>query len=141
MPRNSNRGFAAMDAQRQREIASLGGRAAHRSGNAHQFDSREAREAGRRGGEAVSRDRQHMAEIGARGGHNSHGGRAQSGSTPVEEQADVQDDDRDRFAEPTSRETRLRPDHDERATSGPERHGHDDEPAGGRSRAGSADGQ
>lgn len=64
-----------MDQERQRAIASQGGRAAHQQGHAHEFDSREAREAGRRGGEAVSRDRGHMAEIGARGGHNSHGGR------------------------------------------------------------------
>lgn len=44
------RGFGAMDPQRQREIASLGGRAAHRNGTAHQFDSDEAKEAGRKGG-------------------------------------------------------------------------------------------
>ena len=42
----SNRGFASMDSDRQREIASEGGRAAHASGNAHEFDSQEAREAG-----------------------------------------------------------------------------------------------
>jgi uncharacterized protein len=42
----SNRGFASMDPQRQREIASEGGRAAHASGNAHEFDSEEARRAG-----------------------------------------------------------------------------------------------
>lgn len=57
-----------MDPERQREIARKGGRAAHRSGNAHQFDSEEAREAGRKGGEVVSQDRLHMARIGARGG-------------------------------------------------------------------------
>ncbi|MEF2277492.1 KGG domain-containing protein [Deinococcus sp. YIM 134068] len=50
----ARRGFAAMDATRQREIASLGGRAAHQSGNAHRFTSEEAREAGRKGGQ-VSR--------------------------------------------------------------------------------------
>jgi general stress protein YciG len=44
----SNRGFASMDPQRQREIASLGGRAAHQSGHAHQFSSEEARAAGRK---------------------------------------------------------------------------------------------
>lgn len=44
---NSNRGFASMDPERQREIASQGGRAAHASGNAHEFTSEEAREAGR----------------------------------------------------------------------------------------------
>ena len=46
--RRSVRGFAAMDPQRQREIASLGGRAAHQSGHAHEFTSEEARAAGRR---------------------------------------------------------------------------------------------
>jgi general stress protein YciG len=44
---NSNRGFASMDPQRQREIASEGGRAAHEKGTAHEFTSEEAREAGR----------------------------------------------------------------------------------------------
>ena len=47
-PRRSLRGFAAMDPQRQREIASLGGRAAHQSGHAHEFTSEEARVAGRK---------------------------------------------------------------------------------------------
>ena len=51
------RGFAAMDAEKQRAIASMGGRAAHRSGNAHEFDADEAREAGRRGGLARSASR------------------------------------------------------------------------------------
>jgi uncharacterized protein len=48
MPRRSLRGFAAMDPARQREIASLGGRAAHQSGHAHEFTSEEARAAGRK---------------------------------------------------------------------------------------------
>jgi uncharacterized protein len=47
-PRRSLRGFAAMDPKRQREIASLGGRAAHQSGHAHEFNSEEARAAGRK---------------------------------------------------------------------------------------------
>ncbi len=46
--RKSLRGFAAMDPQRQSEIASLGGRAAHQSGHAHEFTSEEARAAGRK---------------------------------------------------------------------------------------------
>jgi uncharacterized protein len=66
----SNRGFAAMDEEKQREIASEGGRAAHEKGTAHEFDSREAREAGRKGGETVSQDREHMAEIGRKGGES-----------------------------------------------------------------------
>lgn len=48
----SNRGFASMDPDRQREIASKGGKAAHEKGTAHEFDSEEAREAGREGGKA-----------------------------------------------------------------------------------------
>lgn len=72
----SGRGFAGMDEEKQREIASKGGKAAHEKGTAHEFDSEEAREAGRKGGEVVSQDREHMAEIGARGGHASHSNRA-----------------------------------------------------------------
>src|SRR3954465_3569468 len=66
----SARGFASMDEDKQREIASKGGRAAHAKGTAHEFTSEEAREAGRKGGEAVSQDREHMAEIGAEGGRS-----------------------------------------------------------------------
>src|SRR3954469_23312780 len=43
---SGGRGSAGMDRERQREIASQGGRAAHASGNAHQFTSEEARAAG-----------------------------------------------------------------------------------------------
>ena len=64
----SNRGFASMDRDKQKEIASKGGKAAHAKGTAHEFDSGEAREAGRKGGVAVSRNREHMAAIGRRGG-------------------------------------------------------------------------
>jgi len=64
----SNRGFASMDRGKQKEIASKGGKAAHAKGTAHEFDSGEAREAGRKGGMAVSRNREHMAAIGRRGG-------------------------------------------------------------------------
>lgn len=47
------RGFASMDAARQREIASKGGRAAHEKGTAHEFTPEEARAAGRKGGQAA----------------------------------------------------------------------------------------
>jgi general stress protein YciG len=70
--RKKARGFAAMDEEERREIASMGGRAAHQRGTAHEFDAEEAREAGRKGGEAVSRDREHMAEIGRKGGLAAH---------------------------------------------------------------------
>ena len=48
----SRRGFAAMDPDEQREIASMGGRASHEYGHGHEFTSEEAREAGRKGGQA-----------------------------------------------------------------------------------------
>lgn len=66
------RGFASMDPEKQREIASKGGQAAHEKGTAHEFSSEEAREAGQKGGEAVSRDSEHMAEIGRKGGKSSN---------------------------------------------------------------------
>ena len=65
----SKRGFAKVDPEVQREIASLGGKAAHAKGAAHEFTpGDEAREAGRRGGTSVARDREHMARIGRAGG-------------------------------------------------------------------------
>ncbi len=48
--RKEKRGFAAMDVEKQRAIASKGGRAAHEKGTAHEFTPEEAREAGRKGG-------------------------------------------------------------------------------------------
>jgi len=55
------RGFGSMDPDQQREIASEGGRAAHSSGNAHEFTSEEARAAGSKshgntGGRSTSGD-------------------------------------------------------------------------------------
>jgi general stress protein YciG len=47
------RGFAAMDRDKVREIARLGGKAAHQAGTAHEFTSEEARAAGRNGGLAT----------------------------------------------------------------------------------------
>jgi general stress protein YciG len=64
----SSRGFGSMTPENRRRIASLGGKAAHAKGLAHQFTSEEARIAGRKGGEIIARNRQHMSEIGARGG-------------------------------------------------------------------------
>jgi general stress protein YciG len=52
--RKEKRGFASMSPEKQREIASKGGRAAHQKGTAHEWTSEEARNAGRKGGQ-VSR--------------------------------------------------------------------------------------
>ena len=74
----SNRGFASMDRNKQREIARKGGRAAHEKGTAHEFTSDEARAAGRKGGERVSANRDHMSRIGRLGGKHSAGRRHHS---------------------------------------------------------------
>lgn len=50
-----SRGFGSMDKAKQREIASKGGRAAHKQGSAHEWTSEEARAAGRKGGAATGR--------------------------------------------------------------------------------------
>ena len=46
------RGFASMDEDKQREIASQGGKTAHSNGTAHEWTSEEARKAGQKGGKA-----------------------------------------------------------------------------------------
>jgi general stress protein YciG len=48
---NSGRGFASMDPEEQKRIASKGGRAAHEQGTAHEWDSEEAKQAGQKGGQ------------------------------------------------------------------------------------------
>ena len=73
---SSNRGFAAMSPERQKQIASEGGRAAHKLGVAHEWNSDEARKAGKKGGQIVSQNREHMSEIGRRGGQSSGGRRS-----------------------------------------------------------------
>lgn len=45
------RGFACMSEDKQREIASKGGKAAHQKGTAHEWSAEEARMAGRKGGQ------------------------------------------------------------------------------------------
>jgi general stress protein YciG len=73
------RGFASMDRERQREISSQGGKAAHQKGTAHEFDSNEAREAGRKGG-MVSGGRRR-----SRDAANTNGGEAARPEGPSEE--------------------------------------------------------
>jgi uncharacterized protein len=52
-----------MDRQKQREIASKGGKAAHAKGTAHEWTSEEAREAGRKGGMASHRRRKEITDV------------------------------------------------------------------------------
>jgi len=60
-----DRGFASMDRNKQKEIASKGGKAAHQKGTAHEWTSEEAREAGRKGGMASHRRKQEGIPDGA----------------------------------------------------------------------------
>lgn len=104
---SSNRGFASMDPDKQREIASEGGKAAHERGTAHEFNSQEAAEAGRKGGQAshgggrggqqgqhdagggqgssnrgfASMDPDKQRDIASKGGQASHGGGHQGGGS------------------------------------------------------------
>ena len=63
-----DRGFASMDRNKQREIASKGGKAAHQKGTAHEWTSEEAREAGRKGGMASHRRKQEQQQTPDSGG-------------------------------------------------------------------------
>lgn len=57
-----DRGFASMDRDKQREIASKGGRAAHQKRTAHEWTSEEARAAGRKGGVASHQRKQALQQ-------------------------------------------------------------------------------
>ena len=60
--RKERRGFASMSPEKQREIASKGGRAAHQQGTAHEWTSDEARNAGRKGGQISRGGRGRLVE-------------------------------------------------------------------------------
>ena len=77
----SSRGFASMDPERQRAIASEGGTAAHEKGTAHEFTSEEARRAGSMShGNRQSENAGTRATVSKSGG-NKQGG--QGGAVPV----------------------------------------------------------
>ena len=57
-----DRGFASMERDKQKEIASKGGKAAHQKGTAHEWTSEEARDAGRKGGLASHRRRREQKD-------------------------------------------------------------------------------
>lgn len=61
--RKERRGFASMSPEKQREIASKGGRAAHQKGTAHEWTSEEARSAGRKGGQISRGGRGRLNEL------------------------------------------------------------------------------
>jgi len=84
---SGKRGFASMDEDKQREIASKGGKAAHEKGTAHEFSSEEARQAGRKGGKSRGK--------GALGGPGGPGGPGQDHDGDDDEDEDEDEDDED----------------------------------------------
>jgi uncharacterized protein len=91
MAEKSNRGFAGMDTDKQRQIASKGGKAAHAKGTAHKFTTEEAREAGRKGGQAAhAKGTAHKftpdeaRAAGRKGGLRSHGDGQREEASPAE---------------------------------------------------------
>ena len=80
-PKKSNRGFAAMDPEKQRAIARKGGQSVPDEKRSFSQNPELAARAGRKGGQSVnpakrsfSRDHTLASEAGRKGGHASHGG-------------------------------------------------------------------
>jgi uncharacterized protein len=94
-PEKKGRGFAAMDEERQRAIASEGGRAAHEQGRAHEFTPEEAREAGRKGGQASG---------GARRGNKQAGQKQPKSTSPS--RPEIEEEETERIMTSEEDETR-----------------------------------
>jgi uncharacterized protein len=80
-----DRGFASMDRNKQRDIASKGGKAAHQKGTAHEWTSEEAREAGRKGGMASHRRKQEQQQNPDPEGNPGGGTESATGSANTEQ--------------------------------------------------------
>lgn len=79
LPKKSTRGFAAMDPERQREIARKGGAAIPPEKRSFALNPELARAAGKKGGVSVKKENRSFARdpelarsAGAKGGHNAH---------------------------------------------------------------------
>lgn len=72
----SNRGFASMDPEKQRKIASKGGKAAQSSGHAHQLTDTDRSRGGKMSpANFANRSKAEVQEIGRKGGKASGGAR------------------------------------------------------------------
>lgn len=80
MMSTADRGFASMDRAKQREIASKGGKAAHKAGTAHEWTKEEAAVAGKKGGMAT---RNKYAYQGERDGESKGSSDAGRDTEPV----------------------------------------------------------
>jgi general stress protein YciG len=93
---SSERGFAAMDPAKQREIARKGGESVPAAKRSFSQDHALAAQAGRKGGQSVaaedrsfSRNRELAAEAGRKGGQESGGGRGAKVNRPPAQQSDT----------------------------------------------------
>jgi general stress protein YciG len=84
--RQSTRGFASMDPEKQRQIARKGGTSVPKEKRSFSRNRTLAAEAGRKGGQSVrpalrsfSRDHELASEAGRKGGYASHGVREADG--------------------------------------------------------------
>ncbi len=59
--KKAHKSFATMTAKRRREVSSMGGKAVHAAGKAHNWNSETAAIAGRKGG--LRHSKEHMSEI------------------------------------------------------------------------------
>lgn len=99
---SGKRGFASMNEDKQREIASKGGKAAHEKGTAHEFTSEEAREAGKvahEKGTAHEFSSEEARQAGRKGGKSrgkgASGGLGGPGSPGQDRDGDDDEDDDD----------------------------------------------
>lgn len=82
-PKKSRRGFASMDPEKRRAIASMGGKSVPAERRSFAQNTDLAAKAGQKGGRAVapenrsfSRDPELASKAGAKGGHASHGSKS-----------------------------------------------------------------
>ncbi len=81
-PARAKRGFAVLSPEKKREIASMGGKAAHQHGRAHRFTSEEARAAGKKRHQLrvlAAQAAQQAKAAGEGGGGGGSGGGGQTG--------------------------------------------------------------
>jgi general stress protein YciG len=88
--KGSNRGFASMDPEKQRAIASKGGQSVPNEKRSFSQNRELAAQAGRKGGQNVSdenrsfsRNRDLAAQAGRKGGQASHGSKSREYRSPV----------------------------------------------------------
>jgi hypothetical protein len=79
MADKGNQGFAGMDEERRREVASAGGHASHEKGAAHEFNNEDAADGGRRGSQAHAMAHANRESVGGEASDEGGGSSAPNG--------------------------------------------------------------